>query len=339
MLHFPIVDVRMLTDGSPRQQREAIATLGAACRETGFFCVAGHGIDAATRAKLFAASRQFFCLTIAEKRRFSIALSPHNRGYVEMEAERLKADAPPDRKEAFNVGLELPPDHPEILAQRPLRGLNLWPTIPGWRDTMLDYYDRCFRIGQSLHRGFSADLGLAADYFDPKLALPAAVLRLLHYPARAAVGSPTGGSAVAPPGAGEHTDYGNITLLATDGVAGLEVRQLDGTWVEVADTQDLLLCNIGDCLMRWTNDRYRSTPHRVRIPETERYSVAFFLDPNPDALVEPILGASDEISRYAPISVSDYLHSRLDATYEHRKAELHLHLDVTAHAGEDGPAR
>jgi isopenicillin N synthase-like dioxygenase len=314
MLQFPIIDVRMLASGSSSKKREAVAILGAACRETGFFCVSGHGIDAASRASLFAAARQFFNLSVDQKRRFSIALSPHNRGYVEMEAERLKADAPPDRKEAFNVGLELPPDHPEIVAKRPLRGVNLWPDIAGWRETMLDYYDRCFRIGQIIHRGISADLGLDEAYFDSKIAQPAAVLRLLHYPARA------GGSAADQPGAGEHTDYGNITLLATDGVAGLEVRQLDGTWVEVADTKDLLLCNIGDCLMRWTNDRYRSTPHRVRIPEAERYSIAYFLDPNPDAIVEPILREPDEAPRYAPISVRDYLLGRLDATYEHRQS-------------------
>jgi isopenicillin N synthase-like dioxygenase len=318
MLHFPVVDVRMLAGGAASQKREAVAILGAACRETGFFCVSGHGIDAACRANLFTAARQFFNLRVEQKRRYSISLSPHNRGYVEMEAERLKADAPPDRKEAFNVGLELAPDHPEILAQRPLRGLNLWPDIPGWRETMLDYYDRCFTIGQIIHRGISADLGLDEQYFDPKIAEPAAVLRLLHYPARPAA-SQAVGSAGEQPGAGEHTDYGNITLLATDGVAGLEVRQLDGTWVEVADTQDLLLCNIGDCLMRWTNDRYRSTPHRVRIPEAERYSIAYFLDPNPDAIVEPILREPEETSRYAPISVRDYLLGRLDATYEHRQ--------------------
>ena len=320
MLHFPIVDVSRLSGGSEIQKREAVAILGTACRETGFFCVSGHGIGAASRAALFAAARQFFALGVDQKRRLSIALSPHNRGYVEMQAERLNADAPPDRKEAFNIGLELAANHPEIVAQRPLRGVNLWPAIPGWRKTMLDYYDRCFEIGQILHRGISADLGLPEEYFDPKIALPAAVLRLLHYPARTTVESQSNGFASDQPGAGEHTDYGNITLLATDGVAGLEVRQLDGTWVEVADTKDLLLCNIGDCLMRWTNDRYRSTPHRVRIPEAERYSIAFFLDPNPDAIVTPLTASPHEESRYAPISVRDYLLGRLDATYEHRQA-------------------
>ena len=320
MLELPIVDLQQLKCGAASEKREAIATLGTACRETGFFCVSGHGIGAESRARLFAAARQFFTLPLEEKRRFSISLSPHNRGYVGMEAERLKADAPPDRKEAFNVGLELQPDHPEIRAGRPLRGVNLWPDIPGWRDTLLDYYDRCLRLGQVIHRGISADLGLQENYFDAKLAMPAAVLRLLHYPAQAPVPAQTNGVARDQPGAGEHTDYGNITLLATDGVAGLEVRQLDGTWVEVADTKDLLLCNIGDCLMRWTNDRYRSTPHRVRIPEAERYSIAFFLDPNPDAIVEPIIASPDEAPRYAPISVRDYLLGRLDATYAHRQA-------------------
>jgi isopenicillin N synthase-like dioxygenase len=131
MLHLPIVDVQMLSSRLAAQKREAVALLGAACRETGFFCVSGHGIDALSRTRLFAAARQFFNLSLAEKRRFSISLSPHNRGYVEMGAERLNADAPPDRKEAFNVGLDLRADHTEILAQRPLRGVNLWPDIPG----------------------------------------------------------------------------------------------------------------------------------------------------------------------------------------------------------------
>ena len=117
------------------------------------------------------------------------------------------------------------------------------------------------------------------------------------------------------PGAGEHTDYGNITLLVTDGVAGLEVRTRGGEWLDVADTGDLILCNIGDCLMRWTNDVYRSTPHRVRIPDRERYSIAFFLDADPEAIVDPADLRPEAPPRYAPISVGDYLLDRLTATY------------------------
>jgi isopenicillin N synthase-like dioxygenase len=315
MIELPVVALDGLRAGSSAEKREAAATLGEACRRTGFFCVSGHGVSPAQRRGLFEAARQFFDLPLEWKQALSIALSPHNRGYVGIATERLNATQA-DRKEAFNIGLEMASDHPEIREGRPLRGVNVWPSIPGWRATMLDYYERCLEIGRILHRGISIDLGIDENFFDSRIAAPAAVLRLLHYPARAH-GAGTAPCPADQPGAGEHTDYGNITLLATDGVAGLEVRQLDGRWVEVADTRDLLLCNIGDCLMRWTNDAYRSTPHRVRVPEVERYSIAYFLDPNPDAIVAPIV-SSGGVPRYPPISAGDYLMSRLNATYEHR---------------------
>ena len=108
-----------------------------------------------------------------------------------------------------------------------------------------------------------------------------ATLRLLHYPAY-----PVGTGRI---GAGEHTDYGNITLLATDNVGGLEVRTRAALGSPRRSMPDAFVVNIGDCLMRWTNDIYVSTPHRVvNRSGRERYSIAFFFDPNPDALVEAI---------------------------------------------------
>jgi len=319
MLRFPTIDLAALRDGSAAHHRETVRTLGKACRETGFFGVTGHGISAAAKAALFQAARDFFSLPLDEKNALSIARSPHNRGYVGLRAERLNAGCAPDQKEAFNIGLELSADDVEVTERRPLRGLNFWPDLPGWRQRMLTYYNQSLEIGRLLHRGFSIDLGLEEDFFDAKLAAPAAVLRLLRYPPRVppVCASSSLGPTSEAPGAGEHTDYGNITLLATDGVAGLQVRRRDGLWLEVADTQDLLLCNIGDCLMRWTNDQYVSTPHRVRMPTAERYSIAFFLDPNPDAIVDPAMVRPNEAPRYEPISVRDYLLSRLTATYDH----------------------
>lgn len=319
MLHLPIVDMAALRDGSIAQRHEIGRMLGKACRETGFFCVTGHGISAASRAALFHAAHQFFGQPLDQKNELSIARSPHNRGYVALQTERLNAGEAPDQKEAFNIGLELAPDDVEVREHRPLRGVNFWPRLPQWRETMLAYYEQCLRIGKVLHRGFSLDLGLDEDFFETKLAKPAAVLRLLRYPPRpthlASLSNrqPTAEA----PGAGEHTDYGNITLLVTDGVAGLQVRRRDGVWLDVADTQDRLLCNIGDCLMRWTNDEYVSTPHRVRMPMAERHSIAFFLDPNPDAIVDPSEVRPNEAPRYPPISVRDYLLGRLNSTYDH----------------------
>jgi isopenicillin N synthase-like dioxygenase len=198
-------------------------------------------------------------------------------------------------------------------AGRGFRATNLWPDLPGFRDTMLAYFDACHRLGLLLHRAFAQDLGLAPDFFDDKLDRPMAVLRLLHYPPapeRAEAGQL---------GAGEHTDYGCVTLLATDGVGGLEVRTRGGDWVPAPHVPGTFVCNIGDCLMRWTNDIYVSTPHRVVSPAgRERFSVAFFLDPNPDAEIACLPGCAmpDRPARYSPIRGDAFLRARLSPTYE-----------------------
>jgi isopenicillin N synthase-like dioxygenase len=132
-----------------------------------------------------------------------------------------------------------------------------------------------------------------------------ATLRLLHYPA---------GTSQDEIGAGAHTDYGSLTLLATDGVAGLQVQPRGSEdWINVPHVEGAFVVNIGDCLMRWTNDIYVSNPHRVIPPQRERYSVAFFLDPNPDALIRALPGTG--AAKYPEITGADYLMSRLNATY------------------------
>ena len=162
----------------------------------------------------------------------------------------------------------------------------------------------------------ATDLGLEPDFFADKFDAPMATLRLLHYPPH-----PEGAEA-GQIGAGTHTDYGNVTILLPDDVGGLEVRRRDGTWISAPTVPGAYVCNIGDCLMRWTNDTYVSTPHRVvNRGGRERYSVAFFFDPNPDATVACLPGCADgRPAKYAPISGADYLKSRLDATYEAAKA-------------------
>ncbi len=293
--------------------------LGRAARDTGFFCITGHGIAPLLVNEMFTQSTQFFAQTLAAKDALSIRHSPHNRGYVALGEERLDASKPGDVKAAFNIALDLPPDDPDVLAGRPFRGVNVWPdatTLPDFRATMLAYFDACHRLGMRLHRALAHDLGVAENFFDDKLDQPLATLRLLHYPPR-----PERFEA-GQIGAGEHTDYGNITLLATDDAGGLEVRTRSGEWISPPTIAGALICNIGDCLMRWTNDIYVSTPHRVVNPiDRERYSIAFFLDPNPDAVVAclPSCVSTDRPARYAPTTGAAYLKSRLDATYSHRE--------------------
>ena len=257
----------------------------------------------------FAQSAAFFARPLAQKQALAIERVGGNRGYSGLMHEALDPKRGADLKEAFNIGLDLAPDDPEIVARAPFRTLNVWPDLgPVSATTMLAYFDACAALAGAIHRAFARDLGLPLDFFLDKFDRPMATLRLLHYPAPAGAGEI---------GAGEHTDYGNITLLATDDVGGLEARTRAGAWIAAPPMPGAFIVNIGDCLMRWTNDVYVSTPHRVvNRSGRERYSIAFFFDPNPEAQVEAIPSclAPGEAARYAPILAADYLRMRLDAS-------------------------
>jgi len=305
-----IIDVGGLRSGDPAAVARVATQLGRACRDTGFFHVRNHGIPISLLTGIFESARTFFAQPAAAKDAISIKRSPHNRGYVGLATESLDPTHT-DHKEAFNVGLDLAPSDPEVVAGKPFRGVNLWPDTPGFRDTALSYFDAVWRLGCDLHFAIATDLGLPRDYFADKFDRPMATLRLLHYPPRDIARENM-------LGAGAHTDYGSITLLLTDDAGGLEVRRRDGTWIEAPPMPGAFVCNIGDCLMRWSNDIYVSTPHRViNPPGRDRYSVAFFLDPNPDVLIDCLPGCHDAgRPKYPPILAADYLRQRLDATYQ-----------------------
>jgi isopenicillin N synthase-like dioxygenase len=316
MSAIPVIDISPLVSGSPAQAQAVAKALGHACRDVGFFYISGHGVPPALMERVFDTSAAFFTGPASIREAVSFSGPGDNRGYIRLGGETLDPSKPPDVKEAFNIGLELPPDDPQMLAPAPFRAANLWPDMPGFRDTMLDYFNRVWRLGRDLHRGFALDLGLEPDYFETRLDRPNATLRLLHYPQSTT--PPSEGQL----GAGVHTDYGNVTLLATDAVGGLMVQDRSGRWLDAPVIPDTFVCNIGDCLMRWSNDVYVSTPHKVVNPGKDRYSVAFFLDPNPDAVVAclPTCVSTDRPAKYAPITGAEFLRSRLEPTYAAKKA-------------------
>lgn len=312
MSAIPVIDISPLLAGATADAATVAREVGAAAREVGFFYVSGHGVPQALVDRVFKTSADFFAAPDSLKRASLFSGAGGNRGYIPLGGETLEPGKPPDVKEAFNIGLELAPDDPELLARAPFRGVNVWPDVPGFRATMLDYFNRMWRLGRDLHHAFALDLGLPMDYFERRLDKPIATLRLLHYPP---VAGPLPDGQL---GAGEHTDYGNVTLLATDAVGGLMVRERSGRWLDAPVVPGAFVCNIGDCLMRWSNDIYVSTPHKVVSPSrAERYSVAFFLDPNPDALVEclPTCTDAENPPKYPPVTGADFLRSRLEPTY------------------------
>jgi isopenicillin N synthase-like dioxygenase len=313
---LPVVDLAPLLGGDEAGLRRVAADIGRANRDIGFFYIQGHGIEEKLVADLFAASRRFFALPPTAKEAVSITRGLGDRGYIAMGGENLDPERPGDAKEAFNIGRDLAADDPDVIAGTPFHEINQWPDLAGFRPTLLAFYAAMRRLGERLHEAFAADLGLPRDFFAPYIDRPIATLRILHYPPHPADAD------ARLYGAAPHTDYGNLTILAQDDLGGLQVRRRDGAWIDATPLDGAFVCNIGDCLMRWSNDVYVSTPHRVmnRSPR-DRYSAAFFFDPNADAPVEclPSCIGPDRPPRYPPTTGGRYLKERLDATYAYRR--------------------
>jgi isopenicillin N synthase-like dioxygenase len=309
---IPIVKLDGLRSGRRADLERVGREIGHAARGLGFFSVANHGIPQALTDAVFAESAAFFALPAAEKEQLSVRHSTSYRGYVRLGEEKLDPALAGDIKECFNAGPDLAADDPDILAGKPYHAVNQWPHLPAFRSTLLEFHHAALELVVLLHRAIATDLAIEEHFFDQYFTHAVGVLRLLHYPPHPGTFD---GSVY---GAGAHTDYGNLTLLAQDTIGGLEVRKRDGSWTVVPPAAGTFVCNIGDCLMRWTNDAYVSNAHRVvNHSGRERFSVAYFGDPNSDALVTclPSVLAPDEAPKYPPITYGEYLRSRYDATY------------------------
>lgn len=313
---LPVIDLRPLRDGS--DPHAVAAALDAACTDLGFFVVTGHGLDPELRAATMEQSRRFFALPFEEKMEISIAKSPCHSGYVPPKGEILDEVLGADAKEALDITVDRGPDHPEVVAGTPLHGPAQWPAalMPEFKSVADEYANSCLDINAHLMRGLALALGLDAEAFAPMFTDPIASLRMLHYPP-----VPAGDTA---PGAGAHTDYGSLTLLAQDDIGGLQVAARDGGWIDVVSPPDAFIVNLGDMIARWTNHRYVSTRHRVLNPVgAHRYSVPYFVTPDFHAVIEaiPTCVEPGQEPIYPPISAGEYLLSRFDATHEYLKAK------------------
>jgi isopenicillin N synthase-like dioxygenase len=275
---IPVIDI------TPLRQRtgpelEVARKMDAACREAGFFCITGHGIDAALAGRLDRLARHFFARPDADKAQISMDKGGLAwRGWFPLGGE-LTAGTP-DRKEGVYFGAELPLDDPRVRARRPLHGPNLFPDDPAdLRDVVLAWLDAMTGLGHVLVRGLALGLGLDAEWFDRHLtADPTILFRIFRYP-------PDDGVSW---GVGEHTDYGLLTILLQDDRGGLQIKGRRG-WIDAPAEPGILVCNIGDMLDRMTAGRYRSTAHRVRNASgRDRLSFPFFFDPGWDARITPL---------------------------------------------------
>lgn len=322
---LPTVDVSAFATGAaPSAAQDAVAAdIDRICREIGFFLITGHGVEPAAKAAMMAAMQQFFALPEPAKLELAIRNSKAHRGYVAIAAEVLDDanETAGDLKESLDTGGEHGPDHPEVLAGVPTFGPNQFPADPAFRASWEVYREQAIEAAKRVQRAMARALGMPDEYL---LDRPGGEvmyhLRHLHYPPQDAVRP--GPDQL---GCGAHTDYGTVTLLADDGIGGLQVMRRDGTWIDVLVPDDRLVVNLGDLMAIWTNDRWVSNPHRVvNPPHRHRYSMPLFVTPPFHAEISclPTCLEPGAQPRYAPQESGSYLMSRLDATHSYRNPLL-----------------
>lgn len=314
---LPIVDVGGLWNGSAEERiGEEISR---ACRSAGFFYIANHGVDEDLIAAAFEANRRFHALPAEEK--LAIKLNRWHRGYQPFAGSTLVSSARfaparhPNQLESFFLRHEVEESDPGYGVDA-LQGPNQWPDDPAFKATVQRYDEAMRDAGLRLLRGFSAAIGEKPDFFARYFTPPTTALRLIHYPP-APANRPEDLY-----GAHPHTDYGFLTILAQDGIGGLEVQRPDGSWMPVPPVPGTFVVNAGDILARWTNDAFNSTPHRVINPasDRDRYSIAYFFDPNLGAEIRTlqVFAGAESRARYSPVRYSAYFRERLDANYQDR---------------------
>lgn len=316
----PAIDISPWTKGGSAAERAAVAAaVDDACARVGFMQILGHGIDPDTTAGLGRAIDNFFGLAPEVKKSYRIEGA--NRGYSPPKSESLSlslgvesATRMNDFFEAFNVGVEARSFAGLDLDEADY-GINVWPSqAEDFEPGVQTYFAEADRVARTLTDIFAAALDLPGDYFRELTDHSIDVLRLNNYALPEATVTLDGDLV----GMGAHTDYGIVTVLWADQVAGLQVLSAEHTWHDVAPIDGALLVNLGDLTARITNDRWRSTLHRVMPPVVDgvikrRRSAAFFHDGNVDAVISTapkFLGGDDELA-YEPTTVRDHIAAKL----------------------------
>ena len=327
---IPVVNVAPLFDADPTVWLPTDRALFEAARDTGFVCIRGlptdMALDRAGRARLLA----IFALEEAEKRRlYRRKFAPENRniyrGWFPLQPANLTS------KEGIDIGGDVVHGSAIIVAGDPLREPTPLPVadrLPGWRAAVAAYYQAMERVAEVLMRSLARSLGLPADHFDQAFRRGLSTLRLIRYPPRDAAelaavtdpaiwveAHPTRRYLVGAP----HTDSGFVTVLAQDGVAGLQARSLDGQWIDVPPLEGTLVVNFGQVLEQWSAGRIRATEHRVLGSGVERYSIPFFYEARADAIIAPL--PIDSPDRFVPFQYGNFLWKRITSFVEFRGME------------------
>mgnify|MGYP000020577905 CR=1 FL=1 len=296
---IPRIDLAALNRG----EADALEAMRIAATEIGFATVYNTALSATDVQNVIETYRDFFKLPEAQKAAYNMAETGSNRGWGAPASEQVDPDANPDFKQVFDSGVALPEGDP--LLSNPFYAPNRWPAVPAkFEETIGGYYTAACDVGMQVLRGVAQAIGAAKDTFDAGFDKPMALLRGNFYPTR-------------PENAGEkdfgiapHTDYGCLTLLATDGSPGLEVRKRGGGWIPLSAPPGEFVINFGEMMELWSDRTVIATPHRVVGGANERISVPLFFNPSHDTNVAPM--GSGKV-----VAAGDHLSRRYNETYVH----------------------
>ena len=310
---LPIIDIAPMRDGSaPHRVARELLRAGS---EVGFLYVANHGVDETILAQAHSAGLAFFRLPDAEKQ--AASTNAHLHGYLGPGSTRMYDGAEVDLKESFNWGIKLTSVELEEASENPLIGPNRWPpSLPSLETSVHPFFEAASDCAEDLLRGFAIGAGLDPEHFITARDRPVSRGSLQYYPPQPRDAGDTRY------GVSAHTDFGMLTVLCQDSVGGLEVQRPNGQWVAVPPVKDTFVVNVGDLLDRWSNGRFRSTPHRViNLSGQERLSLVLAYDPNFETIVdpEPLRREGDPPARQCT-TCGDYLLWRFGKAFSYRQS-------------------
>lgn len=305
---IPLVDLSKFMNGTAQQREVFVEELGNAFHELGFVGVINHGVSKDLIDDFYTASREFFALPEAIKRKYEVQGLAGQRGYTSFGKEHAKQSKVADLKEFFQIGQEVTDGNP-IKAIYPD---NVHVTeIPNLTDLGIQLYKAFEKAGGELLKAIAIHLNLEESYFADKIHNGNSILRSIFYPPI----TQEPNSAIR---AEQHEDINLITLLVGASAGGLQLLTKENEWMDIVPEEDEIVINVGDMLQRLTNNYLKSTTHRVVNPPREswhlpRLSIPFFLHPksNMDLTCLPNCVNAEQPLMYEPITAGEYLDERL----------------------------
>ena len=304
---IPVVDLSDFS-GDAKKKTAFVQSLGRAYEEVGFVAVKNHGISDQTTADLYKYTKEFFGLDPATKKKYEIAGLAGQRGYTSFGKEHAKGSKAADLKEFFQFGQTVEDNDP-IKAEYP-DNIKV-AEVPSFTPTFFKAYRAFEQSGSQLLRAIAIYLGLQEDYFDPFVHNGNSILRAIHYP-------PITSEPASAIRAEQHEDINLITLLIGASADGLEILSKQNEWVAVTSLPEQIVVNVGDMLQRLTNNKLKSTTHRVVNPPKEkwgspRFSIPFFLHPKSSMSLACLPGCIDakHPKAYPDATAGEYLDERL----------------------------